>query len=71
MQIHPKVTSGTAGVGFGGFLAIILFWIFEGAGMSPDQFTPDRISAVTAIMSAIVGFIAGYMTSSPAPPPVP
>ena len=71
MQIHPKVTSGTAGVGLGGFLTIILFWIFEGAGMSPDAFTADRIAAVTAVMSAIVGFVAGYMTSSPPPEPPP
>lgn len=72
MNIHPKVASGTAGAGLGGMLAIVFFWVMEGAfGASPDQFTPDRIAAVTGILSLAVAFLSGYMTSSPPPPQLP
>lgn len=70
MNIHPKVTAGTAGFTLGASIARTIFWVMESSfGVNPDSFTPTRLNDVTIIVGAVLGFAAGYMTSSPAQPP--
>ena len=72
MQIHPKVTSNSAGMTYGGALTVIVFWLLQGVfGVSPDQFTTERTVAVTLAIGVPIGFLAGYMTSSPPQPELP
>ena len=65
MNINPKVAMGTAGGSLGGACVVVLLWWFqEGLGISPDQFTVERVVALTTIMTVVPGFIAGWATSA-------
>lgn len=59
MSVNPKVTAGAVGgASIGGPLAIVLLYMLEELGLNP----PDGVDqAITAIVVAAVGFVAGYM----------
>ena len=59
-MIHPKVAAGGVGGSIGGASAILVLWLMQGLGVPPEQFTPERVVALTTIMSVVTGFISGY-----------
>lgn len=64
MNINPKVAMGTAAGGLGGACTVVLLWWFqEGLGIPQEQFTVERVAALTTIMTVVPGFIAGWITS--------
>lgn len=65
MNINPKVAMGTAGGSLGGALTVmLLWWLQAGLGIPPEQFTLERVAALTTIMTVVPGFIAGWATSA-------
>ena len=65
MNINPKVAMGSAGGSLGGaFVVVLLWWFQEGLGISPEQFTVERVVALTTIMTVVPGFAAGWITSA-------
>ena len=61
-KVHAQAIGGTIG---GGTLAVLLLWILQdGLGMSPASFTADRVVAITALCTGMVGWLSGYMKKS-------
>lgn len=55
----PKVWAATAGSGFGGAIGAVVVWALGQAGVSVP---PEIGIAISTICSAIVAFVAGYLT---------
>lgn len=63
--INPKVHTGAASAGVGGgFAAILLIWLMQALGVPAEQFTPERIVALTGACAWAGAYIGGYLKSA-------
>lgn len=62
--IHPKVLAQASGSVLTGAIATIIVWVCGLRGIAIDVPTATAFATVIAVLG---GFVAGYLTPSPAP----
>jgi hypothetical protein len=61
-RVDPKVSTGAGAATLGGgALATLLIWIMQASGIPAEQFTPERVVALTAVMAGLSGFVGGWL----------
>lgn len=61
MEIHPKVIAGTSTTVIAGAMTVLAIYVL---GIYNIQIPADVSSAITTLVSAALGAVAGYLTPS-------
>jgi hypothetical protein len=66
MNVSPKVTAGTSGVGLAGAATTVAVWV--ASAKYHIDIPPDVAVAIGTIISMIVGFFAAWLVANEPPP---
>jgi len=61
MNVSPKVTAGTSGVGLAGAATTVAVWV--ASTRYNVEIPPDVATAIGTIVSMLVGFFAAWLVS--------